>query len=360
MFKRLRHWFGRGGSISVAAVKGNIVASRRGRRSRGRVKAFTAAVEPLESRDLPTVLYYGGPLMQRVQVQGLYYGSDWSTNPAVHDQGVRLEGFLGNVVNSSYMDMLTRAGYAVGRGGMTTGRIDPATIDKRYYLTDGKIQSVIQQDIFRGLEQPNANRLYVVFVEPGVAVKMGGDDSIRTFLGYHSSFVGYDSRGVWTNIYYAVIPYHGGINAQDRRLGVFDSMTETTSHEIAEAVTDPIPGRGWYDRTLNGEIGDLTRGVVRLNGYAVQNVVDRNDRPISPAGATPITSGSGVSGTGFDGVGRNAAAPRPVAGTSVHAVGGGASWIRSSFVIDAIAGATAVAEPVRPRSPARSAAFARL
>lgn len=284
------------------------------------------ASEELERRDVPTVLFYGGPLLQHVQVQALYYGSDWSTNAAVHSQGVKLEGFLSNVVNSSYMDMLTNAGYAVGRGNSTTGRIDPATIDKRYYLTDGRIQSVIQQDIFRGLEQPNANRLYVVFVEPDVAVKLGSDDSIRTFLGYHSSFVGYDSRGAWTNIYYAVIPYHGGINAQDRRLGVFDSMTATTSHEIAEAVTDAVPGRGWYDRTLNGEIGDLTRGVVRLNGYAVQNVVDRNDRPISPAGSTPIYVSASTAGTG-----QYATAPRRYVGVGTWSFNAGQGCAASAF-----------------------------
>jgi hypothetical protein len=279
-----------------------------------------------------------------------------------------MEGFLRDVTTGSYMDMLTNAGYAVGRGSTTTGRIDPAVIDRRYYLTDGRIQGVIQQDIFRGLEQPTANRLYVVFVEPNVAVKLGADDSIRSFLGYHSSFVGYDAYGRMTNIYYAVIPYHGGINAQDNRVGVFDSMTETTSHELAEAVTDAIPGRGWYDYRLNGEIGDLTRGIVRLNGYVVQNVVDRNDRPISPAGSRPLAAGTSIGFAGTGGPGGFASGPRPLTGapTRVWNVGAvGTLPVGGTCAID-VCGASALghlfagtAETTKPRAVGRDAAFAR-
>jgi hypothetical protein len=39
-------------------------------------------------------------------------------------------------------------------------------------------------------------------------------------------------------------------------MSVLDSLTTTASHELAEAVTDPVPGTGWYD-DANGEIGDV-------------------------------------------------------------------------------------------------------
>ena len=35
-----------------------------------------------------------------------------------------------------------------------------------------------------------------------------------------------------------------------------DALTATSSHEFSEAVTDPIPGQGWYD-DRKGEIGDI-------------------------------------------------------------------------------------------------------
>ncbi len=75
-----------------------------------------------------------------------------------------------------------------------------------------------------------------------------------------------------------------------------DQLTAVTSHELAEAVTDPDVnyGRlGWYDPRL-GEIGDIeernSNALVRLDGYLVQEVGDKNDQLLSispPASPTP-------------------------------------------------------------------------
>jgi hypothetical protein len=35
-----------------------------------------------------------------------------------------------------------------------------------------------------------------------------------------------------------------------------NALTSTSSHELCEAITDAIPGQGWYD-DHNGEIGDI-------------------------------------------------------------------------------------------------------
>jgi hypothetical protein len=43
-----------------------------------------------------------------------------------------------------------------------------------------------------------------------------------------------------------------------------------TSHELCEAITDPIPGQGWYD-DAHGKIGDICAWKTRKIGkYAVQ------------------------------------------------------------------------------------------
>jgi hypothetical protein len=39
-------------------------------------------------------------------------------------------------------------------------------------------------------------------------------------------------------------------------LHVLDALTSTSSHELCEAATDPVPGQGWSD-DVNGEIGDI-------------------------------------------------------------------------------------------------------
>jgi len=78
-------------------------------------------------------------------------------------------------------------------------------------------------------------------------VDLGGQLSCSGFCGYHDSIAG--------AIYYAVMPYpdcSGCVGA----LHVLDALTSTSSHELCEAVTDPVPGQGWYD-DVNGEIGDI-------------------------------------------------------------------------------------------------------
>ena len=43
-----------------------------------------------------------------------------------------------------------------------------------------------------------------------------------------------------------------------------------SSHELCEAITDPIPGQGWYD-DANGEIGDICAWKTKKIGqYTVQ------------------------------------------------------------------------------------------
>ncbi len=50
----------------------------------------------------------------------------------------------------------------------------------------------------------------------------------------------------------------------------FTALTVTTSHELCEAITDPVPGEGWYD-DANGEIGDICAWKNKtLGSYTVQ------------------------------------------------------------------------------------------
>ncbi len=55
-------------------------------------------------------------------------------------------------------------------------------------------------------------------------------------------------------------------------LAPLDALTSVCSHELAEAITDPVPGAGWYD-DANGEIGDMCAWQnKRLGDYLVQKL----------------------------------------------------------------------------------------
>lgn len=89
---------------------------------------------------------------------------------------------------------------------------------------------------------------------------MGGSRSCQSYCGYHSNV---------DSIYYAVMPYPGCSGCLGG-LTVLDALTATSSHELSEAITDPVPGTGWYDDT-QGEIGDICAWQFKqVDGYTVQ------------------------------------------------------------------------------------------
>lgn len=276
------------------------LTARRGalrRRRRSHVSPIPAEVERLESRALLTVTYHGGALLTHVEVQAVYLGSDWQTNSSLHGQAGQLDQFLSMVVNSSYMDMLTSAGYGVGRGTATAGVVDNSTLNKTTGITDAQIEGDVQAMIASGqLQAPDANRLYVVYVEPGVVIHLGSDASNTTFLGYHGAYAGTTAAHQTADIHYAVISYPGAPNFTASSQGFssnLDELTSVSSHELAEAVTDPnvnYKTLSWYDDQYNGEIGDLAEGhYTVLSGFLVQDLVNQNDQIIAPSTTPPTT-----------------------------------------------------------------------
>src|SRR3954468_15234222 len=90
-----------------------------------RTHTVRPVVEALEARHVPTVTYHGGALLSHVEVQGLYLGTDWYNNSTLYQQTGQVESYLRYIVNSPYLDLLTNAGYGVGRGSFDSGRIAP-------------------------------------------------------------------------------------------------------------------------------------------------------------------------------------------------------------------------------------------
>jgi hypothetical protein len=254
-------------------------------------------IEELEGRQLLTVTFHGGALLPHVEVQALFYGPDWAT-PAYAPQKAYLDDFLRNVVHSSYMDMLSKAGYGVGPGSFVPGYIETALLPSAWpplpLNMDSQLQTLLQTEIHNSnLEQPDSNRLYVIFVQPNLVIGTNiFHDSTDAFLGYHGAFAGTNAQHQPADIRYAVVTYPGGWvhNLGVSWLPALKDMTLVTSHELAEAVTDPDVGYktlGWYDATWNGEVGDISAAqTVYLNGYAVQRIANQNDQAMTPAGAT--------------------------------------------------------------------------
>lgn len=134
----------------------------------------------------------------------------------------------------------------------------PVTID------DQEVRSRLKAAILAGQIPDRLDALYMVYVSPGTVVTLGTDQSCSQFCGYHDSYA-----GPTHDVYYGVIPFPSCAGCTGP-LTVFDAMTSVTSHELAEAVTDAVPGTGWYN-DASGEVGDPCAWSNRvLDGYTVQ------------------------------------------------------------------------------------------
>jgi hypothetical protein len=253
-------------------------------------------LEGLEDRQVPTVTFHGGALLANVEVQALYYGSDWSTNSTLAAQRAQLDAFLNYTVQSPYMLMLNNAAYGVGNGTFNPGVLDAITLTPNSTITDGQLQNALQGVIATGnLQAPDSNRLYVIFVQDNVAVQRSdGSTSRVNFRGYHSAFLDtFPTPYLDHDIHYVVVPYPGGSvgNTTVPGLGVLNSLTLTTARELADAVTDPdfnYKATGWREDALGADIGDLPPQagmgdqIVYLNSYAVQRIADQHDQAMTP------------------------------------------------------------------------------
>jgi len=76
---------------------------------------------------------------------------------------------------------------------------------------------------------------------------------------------------------FGIMPYPGCPGCIGS-LAAFDALTSTSSHELCEAITDAIPGQGWYDDN-NGEIGDICAWQTKKVGdYTVQLEWSNNNK----------------------------------------------------------------------------------
>lgn len=207
--------------------------------------------------------YRGGPLLSEAQVFVLFWGDAWEQDPHA-DLVHQVNSFLDFVLTSEVVDQLAEysvPGMTISHGTRTGSLV--LTTAPPSNVSDGDLKQLIQQEISSdpAVPQPTTSSLYFVFLPPGVSVGLNGGASCVNFCGYHSDIEG--------QVFYAVVPYPDCSGCAGG-LSVIDALTATSSHELCEAITDPIPGQGWYD-DQNGEIGDMCAWQTKqLGGYAVQ------------------------------------------------------------------------------------------
>ena len=247
----------------------------------------TAAPKKLE--------YYGGPVLANPVAYAVMWGSN--VNPEVES---KIGGMLTSTLASTYMDMLSQYSTGISAVGGQPGtnqtighgtfggnfRLQPSNL--KTDLDDTEVGAELEAQIESGkLPKPDANTLYFLYFPPEVSITVDGAKSCVVFCGYHHSV---KTRN-YGQVFYAVQPDQGGACAMGCSAGssTFESMSVVTSHELAEAVTDPSvesnadlgPPIGWVTNQ-GSEIGDLCASqlttVAAKNGtvYRVQQAFDNS------------------------------------------------------------------------------------
>jgi hypothetical protein len=217
----------------------------------------------LASTVSPQLTYRDGPLLTDVQVFTIFWGRAWqdSDNASL---SAHVNAFFDFILTSKLIDQLAEysvPGQTIGHGSRS-GSLNLTSSEPGKSITDAAIQQMLQTEIASGTLPANtANSLYFVFLPPGTTVDQGGKKSCQSFCGYHDA--------TSDNIFYALMPYPGCTGCEGG-LAAPDALTATSSHELCEAITDPVPGSGWYD-DANGEIGDICAWKTKtLGSYTVQ------------------------------------------------------------------------------------------
>jgi hypothetical protein len=164
------------------------------------------------------------------EVTNVYLGTFWDDRDFV-------EGFSRAIVENGYLDPLQELGAGTGPGTYH-GPIDGPALDSGAILHDADAQATLIALIDAGTVQANENSLFMLILPDQVTSVMDrdGSSSCAQFCGYHDAF---DHNGV--TVAYAVMPS----SLCQPCGGQIGDFTAVYAHEVAEAVTDKVPGQGW-------------------------------------------------------------------------------------------------------------------
>src|SRR5712691_7972582 len=174
-------------------------------------------------------------------VTNVYMGPYWG------DRAV-LEGFSKAIVENGYLDPLHELGCGTGSGAYI-GTVDGEDLAAGTTLDDSEARVKIQAMLDSGVLHADANTLFMLLLPDGVTSLLGSDASCSFFCGYHEAF---NYHG--TDVAYAILPSPTGCSGCGN--GELGDFTAVYAHELAEAATDKVPGKGWTadDGQENGDL----------------------------------------------------------------------------------------------------------
>ncbi|MGZ4899543.1 MAG: hypothetical protein ACXV8X_07785 [Candidatus Angelobacter sp.] len=240
--------------------------------------------------------YWGGPVISNIHMVAVFWGPNVN---AVITGTPGIGQFFTDITTSRYYDLLSEYNTVgvTGSGTPATSSnqiIGHGTFDGKFTITpsvcpgptactvtDGQVAAELAGQINAGhLPQPvtdnqgNVNSFYMIYFPPGVTIALDAvTKSCAQFCAYHSNTPAtLTPKLVPYGVEPDFAPPSGCANGCGGNPAMFDNVTEVTSHEMAEAVTDAqvgsatttAPPLAWYDPNPAtnplGEIGDICVG----------------------------------------------------------------------------------------------------
>lgn len=200
----------------------------------------------------PQVVSSGGDLLNFPSIVAISFPGD--------DLADAVEDFVASFGCTPYWQAV------VGEYGVheaVAGRPVRLTEDAPGKIDDSAIQTWLAAKLEKhdpAFDPPTPGSLYAIYYPAETVITQSGSQSCQEFGGYHNNLV----LGDGTRVAYAVMPRCANFDS----LNGIDALTGTSSHEFAEAVTDPYPSDApayqspddahlIWGILIGGEVGDL-------------------------------------------------------------------------------------------------------
>jgi hypothetical protein len=237
--------------------------------------------------------YHNGPVMTKAVAYLIFWlpGTGKLQNGNATSMSAQYQSIQTNMVkdyfghslsnnNTQYYQVSGTTKTYISNGGSVGGTtIDTAsypspsactdTLTPGNCITDAQIQSEITKVMTAKGWTGGNNHIFLLFTSSGEGSCFDSADCAYTeYCAYHGSFT---AGGV--NVIYSNQPYGSVSHCQKPNTptpngnAAADAAATAASHELTEAITDPIVGTGWYEGANGQEIGDLCAYYYGLVGY---------------------------------------------------------------------------------------------
>jgi len=190
---------------------------------------------------------HGGAVVSNASFFAIYYNSS-SATPLQSGIDSFVNNFSGSDPGMKVITQYSKTGNAISATlGNAGSFVDTNSTPSR--ISDTAIQSYLTGLFNAGKVAFNTSRIYGVYLPPGTVSTQGHYRSCTNYCGYHGSYT-YNGQ----TALYAVFPYNNCSGCSLSGKTVLDMMTIVTSHEIREAITDPV--NAWWESSSGYEADD--------------------------------------------------------------------------------------------------------